>query len=198
MQRSHRESERGGVLVIALVVLTALSGLGALTILAVQGVLSSASNERFRASALYAAESGLAAGKAYLQATTDWSALVEPNNDAPQAPSDLHGNGVAIGATGNPLSSAWYRVVVLNNSDDPGFAAGDDDDSRVILRSEGHGPNGSLVILEAEVGPTGVSMGGPCSSYAQKNMTEAGSGFNPCLGQILDSAQVVSASPDAL
>ena len=45
----------------------------------------------------------------------------------------------------------WYEVSILNNREDPGFAAGTDDDGTVILRAVGHGPDQTIVAVEAEV-----------------------------------------------
>src|SRR5689334_2675594 len=127
-RRRLQRRQRGSALVVTLIVLTGLVALGGLTVLAVQGGIGAAGHERHRMTALYAAESGAAAAMDYLRHNVDsvskWSALVEPNNDVPQLPADIVGNGVAHGDPGNlfsPDTLAWYEVEILNNPDDAGY-----------------------------------------------------------------------------
>jgi len=63
----RRDRERGNSLVLAMIVLTALGALGALTVVSVQGGIASASSDRFHAIAVYAAESGGAAAMDFLR-----------------------------------------------------------------------------------------------------------------------------------
>lgn len=194
--------QRGSALVVCLIVLTGLITLGGLTVLAVQGGLSAAGHERHRSTALYAAESGAAAAMDYLRrnvdTTTKWSALVEPGNVAPQVPADIVGNGAPPGDARNlfgPDIRAWYEVELLNNLDDDGYAAGDDNDGRVIIRSTGHGPNGTVAQVEWQVGVQVTGAGGrPCPGYGQKGLAEDGAGRNDCLTNIV-ATDVATYSP---
>lgn len=194
--------QRGSALVVALIVLTGLVALGGLTVLAVQGSVSSAGHARHRSTALYAAESGAAAAMDYVRrnvdTTTKWSAFVEPSNVSPQMPADIVGNGVVHGAPGNlfaPDIRAWYEVEILNNLDDDGYALGDDNDGRVIIRSTGHGPNGTVAQVEWQVGVQVTGAGGrPCPGYGQKGMAEDGAGRNDCLTNIV-ATDVATYSP---
>jgi len=178
---------------ISTIALTGLVTLGSLTVLSVQGGMSAAGHDRHTSSALYAAESGAAAAMDYLRRNVDagvkWSAFVEPNNTAPQSPGDIVGNGALPGDAGNLFATdvnAWYEVEVLNNLDDNGFAAGDDTDGRVIIRSTGHGPDGAVAQVEWSVA---VTLSGPpephCPGYGQKGLSEDGTGNNDCLTTIV-------------
>lgn len=105
---------------------------------------------------------------------THWGAFVTANSSTPftlarpaaPTPMVLLQNNVPPEMTSNaapPLASdnvfspdqnASYDVEILNNVDDPGFAQAPpngDIDGRVIVHSTGHGPQGSLAILEIEV-----------------------------------------------
>lgn len=201
-RRRPLRRQRGSALVISIIVLTGLVTLGGLTVLSVQGGIGAAGHERHRSTALYAAESGAAAAMDYLRRNVDatqyWSAFVEPNNDNPQRPIDIVGNGAAHGTPENLFSTdtiAWYEVEVLNNRDDDGYATGDDRDGRVIVRSTGHGPGGATAQVEWQVGVevTGPQ-GRPCPGYGQKGMAEDGAGRNDCLTTIV-ATDVASYSP---
>ena len=198
----RRRQQRGSALVISIIVLTGLVTLGGLTVLAVQGGLGAAGADRHRSSALYAAESGAAAAMDYLRrnidTTTKWSAFVEPDNVSPQSPVDIVGNGAPPGAAENlfdPALRTWYEVEILNNLDDDGYALGDDDDGRVIVRSTGHGPGGAVAQVEWQVGVEVTGSGGrPCPGYGQKGMAEDGAGRNDCLTTII-ATDVATYSP---
>jgi hypothetical protein len=112
---------------------------------------------------------------------TFWSALVyienKDNNSIilPPISSAIDGipsNGAQPGEPENLFSAdlnAWYSVTLLNNVDDPAFRAADpatvtlacpagtcpcpgrDCDAQVIIQSTGHGPQGSLAVIEVEV-----------------------------------------------
>jgi hypothetical protein len=187
-----RDRQRGSIVVVAMLALLALVSMGALTALSVQGGLSANSADRFKSIALYAAESGAAAATDYLRknvnATTGFAEFVEPNNTDPQAPTEVYGNGVLPGEEGNlfaETTNAWYEVVILNNPTDSGFAAGDDDDKRVIIQSTGHGPNGTIARIEVEIAAASLqTVGRPCPTYGQKGLAEDGAGRNDCLANI--------------
>src|SRR5262249_55124249 len=118
-----RSREHGAALAVTLIAITALLGLGALTVLSVQTEMSSAGQSRFSQAALYAAESGGSAGMDFLRNNcsadgTFFSAWVTPSNSAPMSPSAIVGNNVQSGQTGNPFAPAtsmWYQVTILNN-----------------------------------------------------------------------------------
>jgi hypothetical protein len=194
--------QRGSALVISIIVLTGLVTLGGLTVLAVQGGIGAAGHERHRSTALYAAESGAAAAMDYLRRNVDttqkWSAFVEPSNISPQMPADILGNQAMPGTPENLFSTditAWYEVEVLNNLDDDGYTLGDDEDGRVIIRSTGHGPNGTVARVEWQIGVQITGAGGrPCPGYGQKGMAEDGAGRNDCLTTIV-ATDVATFSP---
>jgi len=187
----RRDRERGNSLVLAMIVLTALGALGALTVVSVQGGIASASSDRFHAIAVYAAESGGAAAMDFLRKninlTTGWKSYLSPSNATPPQP-NLPGNNQDVGTGGNPFSSDMqgsYKVEILNNRSDTGFATGDDNDKRVIIRATGYGPNGAVAVVEWEItGQSVTGLGRPCSVYSQRNESEDDSGRNDCLGAI--------------
>jgi Tfp pilus assembly protein PilX len=157
-----RRAQRGNSLLLAMIVMSALGTLGSLTVVSVQGVLKSSTNDRSQAIAMYAAESGAAAAMVTLRehylGAGGWSTYVHANNDplTPLPTTDMPSNEAQPGTPQNLLSpdqNAWYSVTILNNVDDPRFHDGalQDSDGQVIIRSTGHGPQGSLAIIEIEV-----------------------------------------------
>ena len=129
--------------------MSSLAALGSLTVVSVQSSLKSSTNGRSQTIAMYAAESGGAVAMDYLRSVFDanlaWGSLVHPGNISLSVVPNL---------VTNPFSSdqnASYSVELLNNRNDPGFDAGTDEDAQIIIRSTGHGPQGSVAILEWEV-----------------------------------------------
>jgi type II secretory pathway pseudopilin PulG len=163
--RRPRDRQRGNSLLLALIVMSVLATLGSLTVISVQSSLKTSTNDRSETIARYAAESGAAVAMDYLrgqikitQATTDWSAYFTVNNAEPRPPLPFPSNGAQPGTPNNLLSpdqNAWYLVEALNNRNDPGFQPtlnrNDDTDGQIILRATGHGPQGSVAIIEWEV-----------------------------------------------
>jgi hypothetical protein len=148
MPRLPRDCQRGNSLLLALIVMSSLATLGSLTVVSVQSSLKASTNDRSQTVAMYAAESGGAFAMEFLRArhTDDWNPYFA-------APLPCAGNGVLPGILGNPFSpdlNAWYEVEIVNNRNDPGPLPGDND-KQVIIRSTGHGPQGSLAIIEWEV-----------------------------------------------
>lgn len=186
-----RHRERGNSLVLAMIVLSALGTLSALTVVSVQGGIATAGADRFHAIAAYAAESGGAAAMDFLRKnvnlSTGWKSYISPNNASPPQP-NLPGNNQLSGVAGNLFSPdilGWYSVQVLNNRNDTGFATGDDADKRIVIRSTGYGPNGAMAVVEWEITAQNVTgLGRPCSVYAQRNQSEDDSGRNDCLGTV--------------
>ena len=170
--RASRDRQRGNSMVLALIVLSALGTLGSLTVISVQSSLKASTNDRAQKLALYAAESGGAVAIEYLRnhysGVNGWSAYVRQNNAPAYAftTAQIASTGAAPGAAANPLSAdqaAWYELVVLNNLDDPGFAAATDfdTDGRITIRSTGHGPLGAIAIVEWDVQRARSPAGGP-------------------------------------
>jgi hypothetical protein len=184
--------QRGNAMVIALIALTGLITLGSLTVLSVQGGLATSGHDRFQAIALCAAESGASAAVDYLRKTYDGAAKWEAYVRLPTLPT-IHPTGIPgnLKQPGDPENlftetmRAWYDVAILNNPDDAMFATGGDDDGRVIIRSTGYGPNGTVAVVEWEVkAPATVPIGRPCPSYGQRGMAEDGAGRNDCLTNV--------------
>jgi hypothetical protein len=163
-----RDRQRGNSLLLALIVLSALATLGSLTVVSVQSSLKTSTNDRAQAIAMYAAESGGAIVMDFLRnnfnLATGWSAYVTPSNTPPFVPTTAQIPSVTVRPppgpppppSANPFSldqNAWYEAMLLNNRDDPGFAdpSDNDKDGRIIIRITGHGPQGSLAIIEWDV-----------------------------------------------
>lgn len=158
--RPRRDPQRGNSLLLALIVMSSLATLGSLTVVSVQSSLKSSTNERAQTIALYAAESGAAIAIHYLRTNfagnSAWSPLINANNDPakPLGPPELDSGDAQPGAPDNPFSldqNAWFSIELLNNLDDPGLGAGADTDAQIIIRATGHGPQGSVAIVEWEV-----------------------------------------------
>jgi hypothetical protein len=163
--RPHRrDSQRGNSLLLALIVMSALAALGSLTVVSTQSSLKTTTNDRAQAIALYAAESGAAVAMDFLHRNfhhdpvaptkPGWGDYIVANNanvaSVPTALIPTNGKGPGQ----NPFGvdqQASYDIQLYNNRSDPGYATGDDLDGRLIIRSTGHGPQGSLAILEWEV-----------------------------------------------
>jgi hypothetical protein len=192
---SCRPHQRGNVMLVLLLAIGGLGLLGGITIVATRGGLAAAGHDRFKTVALYAAESGAAAGVDYLRrqsiAGVAWSELVSPSNETPLSPEDALGNGVRPGDDGNPFDAsmgAWYEIEILNDPSDAGFVAGDDRNGRVIVRATGHGPDGSVARVEWDVranGETAAASASPhCAGYGQRGLAEDNAGRNDCLTEI--------------
>lgn len=190
-----RDPERGAALALTLIAITALLGLGALTVLSVQTEIQSGGQSRFSQAALYAAESGTSAAMDFLRSncTTSesthrfFSAWVEPSNASPQQPEEIIGNNKRPGEEGNPFTAdldLWYTVEILNNRNDTGFAAGDDDDAVVILRSTGRGPDQTVAIVELEIFNNQCVKKFCESEYAQRGVTSRNDAFAACSKRI--------------
>ncbi|MCA9679299.1 MAG: hypothetical protein H6708_31405 [Kofleriaceae bacterium] len=197
-----RNRQRGNAMVLMLLALSGLAALGGLTALSVRGGLDAAGHDRFKAVALYAAESGAAAAIDFVRQQavqgTQLSDLVEPDNVDPQRPAGIVGNEIGPGDVGNPLSpdmQAWYEVEILNNPTDTGLAAGDDTDGRIVIRSTGHGPDGAVAQVEWEV-RSNFSGGtaSHCPGYGQRGLAEDGAGRNDCLTTI-DATDTATYTP---
>jgi Tfp pilus assembly protein PilX len=156
--RTRRDPQRGNSLLLALIVMSSLATLGSLTVVSVQSSLKASTNDRSGSIATYAAESGGALAieflrTNYVEGTSFWSAYTHPKNliiEVPAFPS----NGALPGTANNPFSAdqnAWFNVELLNNRSDPDFTGGTDQDGQLIIRSTGHGPQGSVAIIEWEV-----------------------------------------------
>jgi len=190
--RRPGRGQRGNAMIVALVALTGLVGLGSLAMLSVQGGIASSGHDRFQAIALYAAESGAATALDYLRKnvmeSSGWTRFVTPNNEDPQRPAEIPGNGVRPGEPDNLFSEnlqAWYEIEVRNNLDDPRYADGIDSDKRILVVATGHGPNGAIAQLEWDIAaPEIQGLGRSCPAYGQKGMAEDGAGRNDCLTTI--------------
>jgi hypothetical protein len=187
------DRERGSALIVVVVTLVALLSIGAVTILSVQAELTSTGQRRYDQQALYAAESGVAAGMEFLRtncaSVNAFSGLVNQNNVNPQHPAGIVGNEVAPGGAGNPFGAetqAWYEVYILNNTNDPGFAlvANNDQDATVILQVTGHGPNDTRAVLEVEVYNASCMADYCWGSDAQQNIDSLNSGQGACAAVI--------------
>jgi hypothetical protein len=196
-------TQRGSAMVVAMVSMVGLIGVGGVALIATQGSLSGTAHDRFQGIALHAAEAGVAVAMDALRAlhddTTHWSALVNPENQNVVPSAEVAGNGARPGETGNLFSSdrrSWYEVEIRNNVSDPGFAAGEDDDARVVIRATGHGPDSARVILEVEVSGRGLTIDSStvCAGYSQRGLEADGSGRDDCMG-VVDAGETASFRP---
>lgn len=182
-------------MLVALVILVALLGLAGYAAVSVQQSTSQTGHDQHEQTALYAAESGIAAGVHYLSRNFDehdhWSAYVTPDNENPPSPPGIRGNGAQPGDPDHLFaddSQAWYEVYIYNHIGDPGFSTGEDTDARVIVYAVGYGPDRTTVSLEVEINAdASLSPGGrPCPSYAQRGIAEDGAGRHDCLDAVVE------------
>ena len=172
-RRPPRDPQRGNSLLLALIVMSALATLGSLTVVSMQSSIQTTTNDRAQAIAMYAAESGAAVAMDFLRqkfdatgvapyaGATSWSRYITPNNDPNSLvvmSAFIPSSDAAPGTPNNPFDGdqqAWFNIQLLNNRDDQSFGAGgadtNDTDGIVIIRSTGHGPQGSVAIIEWEV-----------------------------------------------
>ncbi|MCG8417319.1 MAG: hypothetical protein MJE77_05175 [Proteobacteria bacterium] len=185
--------ETGSIVVVAMLAMVALISLGGLTTLSVRGGLAAGGHDRFTAVALYAAESGAAVAVDFLRSRAhedeNWSDFVLAYDPADLIPEErekpfftdlIPGNGVQPGDAGNLFGSdvkAWYNVVILNNRDDQEITAGEDSDKRVVIRSTGYGPSGTIAQVELEVQIEGAigNLVPPCA-YSQESQCATNDG----------------------
>ena len=160
-----------------------------MALLASRGEVGAAGVQRLHTQALYAAESGASVGMDFLRTACTpeelFSALVEPNNTSPQTPEDIQGNGLPAGQNlFSADSELSYRVTILNNANDPGFAAGTDRDGLVVLRVVGMGPDRSQAMIEMEV------LGDEClatacrTDYVQRGITARNDSLAACASRV--------------
>jgi len=184
------DPERGAALVVSLICVVGLLGIGAITLLSVQSELRSSGSSRVEQTALYAAESGVAAGMDYLRVNCKdngdfFSDLVEPSNVNPASPAhpSLYGNNRRPNTGGNPFDADtenWYQVTILNNRADPGYDVGNDVDGDVLLHVIGYGPNGTQATLEVEVRATSCIATFCAIENAQRNINARNDATQVC------------------
>jgi hypothetical protein len=190
-RKPARDRQKGAALAITLIAITALLGLGALTVMSVQSDITSSGTSRFSQSALYAAESGASAGMDFLRTngsvTNLFTAWVSPGNANPPKPTAIVGNTIMPGLAGNPFDPAgqvWYEVSILNNIEDAGFATGVDNDGTVTLHSVGHGPDGTTSVVEMTVQNTNILATFCEREYAQRNVTSRNDANAACSARV--------------
>lgn len=178
-----RDPQRGNSLVLALIVLSALATLGSLTVVSMQSSIQLSTNDRAQAIAMYAAESGAAVTMDFLRknfdasatppfgGATTWSTYCTANNQPLLAnmstvipssdamPADPGHHNLFSGD-----QNAWFHIDILNNRNDPTYPNNTpncDSDGILVIRSTGHGPQGSLAIIEWEVQRVGYWTSSP-------------------------------------
>lgn len=192
---------------VALIAVVALLGIGAVTLLSVQSDTQAGGHDRFQQSALYAAESGVAAGIEFLRDNCNpdgdfYTQFITANNSNPQVPTGILGNNAQPGTAQNPFSvgNTWYKVTIYNNENDydsvndvDGYATGVDTDGIVILRSEGHGPGETVVTLELQLSSPQCIAAFCEQDYAQKGMNSLNTGFAAVCtsGEVANSSRTI-------
>lgn len=164
-----RLGQRGNVMLVALLALTGLAVLGAVTVSSVQSGLAAASAERGATAARYAAESGLASAMQFLRAHAYYSGTMFSNNirkdGAWEESASVRGHDVPPSDSDNLFSAdyrakqqTWFTVQFRNNVDDPNFSDQDaednnweDSDGRIVVRVVGYALEGARIGLEAEL-----------------------------------------------
>ena len=151
LRQDTRAREGGFSVIIVLILLIMLVGVALIVLSTSRGDVFGATNERESAIALYAAEAGIAHGKAYMASipydqARKYSALIGVT--LPKQTFEF----VIPNTTPEVRVSASYTVKFSNNYDMAADGGGDAD-GKVIIHSEGEGPNGALAIVETTSGP---------------------------------------------
>jgi hypothetical protein len=195
-----RDRQRGAALALTLIAITALLGLGAITVMSVHSEIAATAQSRFNYYALYAAESGAAAGMEFLRnncrTMTGFTTWVTWNNKDPLKPDAIIGNKLKPGDNGNLFASSrdmWYEVAIYNNLDDPGLAPVDGDlnpiapadtDFTVVLHSTGYGPDNTVATVELSVKSPGCVANFCASDFAQKGVSSLNDANNACAARV--------------
>lgn len=204
--RPPRDPERGNSLLLALIVMSALATLGSLTVVSMQSSIQMSTNDRTQTIAMYAAESGAAvamdflrknfdaSGAAPFNATTSWGAYCTANNAGLMdmstviSSSDARPGDAAHHNLFSPDQNAWFHIDIVNNRNDPGYTTNPpncDNDGILIIRSTGHGPQGSLAIVEWTVQRVGFwgskqqTAPALASGFVLPDGTDPNQGHNP-------------------
>ena len=148
--RARRLREGGFSVIIVMIVLIMLVGIAMILIATSRGDVRSSANERETAVAFYAAEAGIAHGKAYMSSMTydpalKFKALIGVT--LPRRTFDY-----AVPNTNPEIKiPASYEVSFLNNNDQAPDAGGDTDGT-IKVRSIGYGPNNAQAVIEVATG----------------------------------------------
>ena len=208
-------SQRGNIIVIAVVIVASMIGVAGIAAMSVQSNIASTGTDRAKVIALYAAESGAIAAMSILHASyseddrwqvwfgTTRNSLIDsiPANNLAACAEDGDSDCNSYFAADQ---QARYEVIVLNNQTDPqavwdatvGGYLGTDSDGRVVIRATGFGPNNATARIEWEVGnPSGSGEIVDCPNYAQRGMSELGASSNGCMGTVDLSGTIATFTP---
>ncbi|HEU4733702.1 MAG TPA: hypothetical protein VFT22_37680 [Kofleriaceae bacterium] len=191
--RPPRDRQRGNSMVLALIVMSALATLGSLTVVSVQSSLKASTSDRTQAMAIYAAESGAACAMEFLRQNRklNWPQYLEGGaTPVPVWPDPAFlCNHALPGQEGNPFDldqNAWFEIRFVNNRDDPSGSPTADSDQQVIIRSTGHGPQGSVAVLEWEVKMINLPPPPPPPPAFDPNVDDASVGFTLLGWRVVD------------
>ena len=188
------DPQRGSAMLISMVVIMALTGLGLVAVTNVRSGSQASSHARFERSAMFAAESGVAAAMEYLRATPDWGTITL---GSPVGHPAVVGGGIKPGQVNYPFSAtsqASYEVTFRNNVED---TASGDSDKRLVIRSQGTGADGTSVIIEVEVGESDSSARCSAGYTGQRGFGADGRGVVNCVS-LTPAATATVVDPNAL
>ena len=166
--RTARDRQGGFSVIIVLILLILLVGIAMILLSTSRGDIFAAANERETAIAFYAAEAGLAHGKAVMSAYTQYSETAKftglVGQPAITKTIDYQlPNGVTVPAS--------YTVTFQHNAD--GADGGIDLDGMLVIHSVGAGPNNARAVVEAgfEVRYLGLAASGAFVRFDAITMT---------------------------
>jgi hypothetical protein len=174
--RPPRDRQRGFTLIVVFLLIILMVGVAATVMLSSQTDLRISGQDREATTAFYAAETGLAFGKDWLN-----SKGPSPGNGAwngvlgsASAPDRrcTGGNANVPGTTPVPANTqfdalpapiSYFNFCVHNNALDPNWAGGGtgatiDGDGIIAIEAYGYGPNGQVSHITAEVSASGVAV----------------------------------------
>ncbi len=176
LPRPPRRRQRGFTLIIVFLLVVLMVGVAAVVMLSSQTDLRIAGQDREATIAFYAAESGVAYAKDWLNSQapqpgpTAWTNLFSLNPRCGLASCICTGFGLNTpGITPAPVNKVFldvnipssFNFCIHNNALDPNFATGNlgnttDADGIIAVEAYGYGPNGQVSHITVEYGATGA------------------------------------------
>lgn len=179
-------NERGLVLIVALMLLTALTLAGATAFIVASTDVKVGGNFKTNQTALQVAMAGAEQARQTLRAAN--SSSTDISNLSEELAARVGANGVLNGytsstddspiATSSTLVSGYAFNVYVTNDSSEGASNTTDSDGKVVLTSVASGPNGTKAIVQTTVQLYSLSANSPAVVYSKDNVTLSGSALS--------------------
>lgn len=181
--QNRANNENGIVLIVALVLLTALTLAGATAFIVASTDLKVGGNFRTHQTALQVAMAGAEHARETLRASN--SASSDSTNFSEELAARVGANGVLNGysastddsaiVSSNTLASGYTYNAYLTNDSAEGASNTTDNDGKVMITSVATGPNNTKSIVQTTVRLYSFSTSSPAVMYSKDNVTLNGS-----------------------